>query len=96
MINMASNSGTSGSPASSHLPSPDTFSDPPSSNASPVSAPPSLYMGRASHEPESPGDQRTSISDSARPAAASVLRSHSSSTSKGGCWYVSLSVPCAR
>lgn len=96
---MASNSGASGSPASSpsHLPSPESFSEPPSSNASPVSAPPSLYMGRASHEPESPGDQRTSISDASRPAAASVLRSHSSSTGKGGCWYVSLSVqpaPC--
>ena len=97
-INMASNSGTSGSPASgpSHLPSPETFSEPPSSNASPVSAPPSLYsMGRASDELDSPEEQRTSISDAARPAAASVLRSHSSSVGKGGCWYVSMSVPPA-
>ncbi|KZT67971.1 hypothetical protein DAEQUDRAFT_368857 [Daedalea quercina L-15889] len=85
---MASNSGTSGSPASgpSHLPSPEAFSDTPSSNASPVSAPPSLYhMGRASDEPDSPEEQR-SISDAARPAAAaSVMRSHSAA-SKGGCW----------
>lgn len=94
---MASNSGTSGSPASgpSHLPSPEAFSEPPSSNASPVSAPPSLYMGRASNEPESPEEQRTSISDAARPAAGSVVRSPSSSAGKGGCWYVSMSVPPA-
>ncbi|TFY54004.1 hypothetical protein EVJ58_g9120 [Rhodofomes roseus] len=84
---MASNSGTSGSPASgpSHLPSPEAFSDTPSSNASPVSAPPSLYMGRASDEPDSPEEQR-SISDAARSAAsASGLRSHSAA-GKGGCW----------
>ena len=94
---MASNSGTSGSPASgpSHLPSPEACSEPPSSNASPISAPPSLYMSCASNEPESPEEQRTSISDTARSAAGSVLRSHSSSAGKGGCWYVSMSVPPA-
>ncbi|PCH39388.1 hypothetical protein WOLCODRAFT_29530 [Wolfiporia cocos MD-104 SS10] len=84
---MADHTNTSRSPASAEAsPSSDISSGTPSSNASPVSAPPSLYMdmARPSAEPESSGMQ---IPAAAAPHAhADVTRSPSAG--KGGCWWV--------
>ncbi|KAI0950712.1 hypothetical protein AcW1_007949 [Taiwanofungus camphoratus] len=74
------------SPASggSQCPSPEIFSDIASSNASPISAPPSLYMARTSDEGESSEHRSPGDAAPAHPAS-DVTRSHSAS-SKGGCW----------
>jgi len=80
MADRTTDSPTSGG---SRRPSPEDYSDVPSSNASPVSATTSLYMAQPSDEGES-STQRITQDPSTRPAA-DVTRSHSGA-SKGGCW----------
>lgn len=78
----------SASPASSgsHYPSPETYSDMASSNASPASGSPSLYTPRAHDDPDAASPDTRSTEDPAARPPAEVARAHSAG--KGGCWYV--------
>ncbi|CCM06635.1 uncharacterized protein FIBRA_08916 [Fibroporia radiculosa] len=78
---MADKSSVSTPSAGSPSPDSESFSDIPSSNASPVSAPPSLYM-----TPTPDGrDPHDSLLDSRPRPNPDVARSHSAA-GKGGCW----------
>ncbi|EED83282.1 predicted protein [Postia placenta Mad-698-R] len=74
----------SASPASSgsHYPSPETYSDMASSNASPASGSPSLYTPRAHDDPDAASPDTRSPEDPAARPPAEVARAHSAG--KGG------------
>ncbi|KAI0360201.1 hypothetical protein OH77DRAFT_1493597 [Trametes cingulata] len=73
---------SNGSAGDDNSPSPDLASDGPSVNASPVSAPNSLYISHASDE----GESTPNHSSRGTPTRLMSDLTRSSSAGKGGCW----------